>query len=153
MSDELENAIVDNVRNRGMGYISLHCALWAIGKDKYLNLLGIKPIIHGPIQIVHYHRFNQNHPITAGMKDFDIPLDENFGVELIDPKAVRLYEITGFSDKRHDIGGWCIEQGKGRVAGFTAGHTYFPYQDKNYLSMVSKAVHWTLRKEIPTDDK
>ncbi|MDP2983402.1 MAG: hypothetical protein Q8O92_08740, partial [Candidatus Latescibacter sp.] len=28
MSDELENTIIDNVTNRGMGFIALHCTIW-----------------------------------------------------------------------------------------------------------------------------
>jgi hypothetical protein len=43
MSDELEDAIVENVRNRGMGYMSVHCGIWAHERKKYLDLLGVKP--------------------------------------------------------------------------------------------------------------
>jgi len=149
MSDELEDAIVDNVRNRGMGFMSLHCTVWAMQKKKFTELLGVNAIIHGPLQPEHLHNFNQSHPITQGMKEFDLPLDENFGVELNNKNAVPLYEITGFLDKRHDIGGWCIEQGKGRVVGLLAGHTYFAYQDPNYLQLYWRSAHWAMRKEIP----
>ena len=149
MSDELEDAITDNVKNRGMSFMSLHCTIWAMAKKKFTEMLGIRAIIHGPLQIVHLNNFNQNHPITRGMKDFDLPLDENFGVELINKNAIPLYETTGFSDKRHDVGGWCLDQWKGRVAGFLGGHTYFAYQDPNYLKMLWNGVHWILKKEIP----
>ena len=149
MSDELEEAIVDNVRNRGMGFMSLHCTVWAMARKKFTELLGVKATIHGPLQSVHVHNFNQNHPITQGMKDFDLALDENFGAELIDKNAMPLYETTGFLDKRHDIGGWCVEQGKGRVVGLLAGHTYFAYQDPNYLPLYSRGAHWAMKKEIP----
>ncbi len=149
MSDELEDAIVDNVKNRGMGFMSLHCTIWAMRRKKFTEMLGIRATIHGPLQIVHLHNFNQNHPITKGIPNFDLPLDENFGVELINKNAVPLYETTGFSDKRHDVGGWCLDQWKGRVAGFLGGHTYFAYQDKKYLEMLWRGAHWILKKEAP----
>lgn len=151
MTDELEDAIVDNVKNRGMGFVSLHCTLWAMARKKFTEMLGIRAIIHGPLQLVHVHNFNQNHPITTGMEPFDIPIDENFGVELVNRNAVPLYETFGYSDKRRDIGGWCLEQGRGRVAGFAAGHTYFAYQDPNYLKMIRRGVYWVMKRDIPSD--
>jgi type 1 glutamine amidotransferase len=151
MSDALEDAIVDNVRNRGMGYMSLHCGIWNMSRKKYMDLLGVNAIIHGPLQMVHLHNFNQNHPISKGMPDFDIAEDENFGAELINKDAIPLYEITGFQDKRHDYGGWCIEQGKGRVVGLLAGHTYFAFEDSNYLKLYRRAAYWALKKEVPQD--
>jgi len=149
MSEELENAIVENVLDRGMGFMSLHCTIWARGRKKFTEMLGVKPIIHGPIQPLHLHNFNQDHPITRGMKNFDLALDENFGAEIVHKNVAPLYESTGFVDKRHDYGGWCVEQGKGRVVGFLAGHTYFAYQDPNYLSLYWRGAHWAMKKEIP----
>ena len=149
MSDELADAIVDNVKNRGMGFMSLHCTIWSWRKPKFMELLGVNPIIHGPLQIVCLHNFNQKHPITRGMKNFDIPLDENFGAEIIDEKVTPLYETTGYTDKRHDYGGWCLDQGKGRVVGFLAGHTYFAYQDPNYLPLLWRGAHWAMKRKIP----
>ncbi|MFC1650001.1 ThuA domain-containing protein [Candidatus Latescibacterota bacterium] len=149
MSDELEASIVDNVKNRGMGYMSLHCSIAAMEKRDYMDLIGVNMIIHGPLQSLRVHNFNQDHPITKGMTDFDIALDENFGAELINKNAVKLYESTGYMDKRHDVGGWCLEQGKGRVVGLLAGHTYFAYEDPNYLQLYWRGAHWALKRDIP----
>ncbi len=149
MSDELEEAIVDNVKNRGMGFMALHCTIWTPDKPKFIDLLGIKPIMHGPVQTVHLHDFNQDHPITAGIKDYDLPLDENFGVQLINPGAVVLYESTGTQDKRHDIAGWCLQQGKGRIVGLAAGHTYTAWRDKTYRQLYWRGAHWAMHRDIP----
>src|SRR3989339_795267 len=35
MSEELENAIVDNVVNRGMGFMGLHCTIWTPDSKKF----------------------------------------------------------------------------------------------------------------------
>jgi len=149
MSDELENAIVDNVMNRGMGFMSLHCTIWTPDKKKFTEMMGIKGRMHGPIQKVRLHNFNQVHPITKGFKDFDLSLDENFGVELTDQNAMALYETTGDSDKRHDIAGWCVEQGKGRVVGLAIGHTHEPWLNADCRELHWRAAHWAMKKEIP----
>ncbi len=149
MSDELEEAIVDNVKNRGMGLMALHCTIWTPEKPRFIELLGIKPIMHGPVQTVFMHNFNPNHPISQGIEDFTLPLDENFGVELINKNAVLLYESTGAEDKRHDIAGWCIEQGKGRIVGLAAGHTYTAWRDKTYQQLYWRGAHWAMKRQIP----
>ena len=150
MSDELENAIVDNVVNRGMGFMGLHCTIWTPDRKRFNEMLGIKGKMHGPVQKVRLHNFNQNHPITKGYADFDLGSDENFGVELVNPKAVALYESTGETDKRRDLAGWCLEQGKGRVVGLAAGHTYEPWLfSPRYRELHWRAAHWAMGKEIP----
>jgi len=151
MSVELENIIVDNVTRRGMGFLSIHCGIWAITQAKYLDMLGVKPIIHGPLQTVRCQHFNQAHPITRGMKTFDIALDENFGVEITDPRTIPLYETFGHADKRQDYGGWCTEKNKGRVVGLLAGHTYFAFRNPNYLKLFRRSMYWALRRDIPAD--
>ena len=146
------STIVDNVKNRGMGFMSLHCTIWNPDETKFLEMMGIKPMMHGPVQTVHMHDFNQNHPISKGIEDFDLPLDENFGVELIDPAAVPLYESTGHDDKRHDIAGWCIEQGEGRVVGLAAGHTYTSWRHPLYRKLYARGAYWAMKKDIPADE-
>jgi len=150
MSDELEAAIIDNVTNRGMGFMALHCTIWTPDKKKFTDMMGIKPMMHGPVQTVHLHNFNQKHPISQGIGDFDLPLDENFGVELINPNAVPLYESTGLQDKRHDIAGWCLEQGKGRIVGLAAGHTYTSWRDPTYQKLYWRGAHWAMKRDIPS---
>jgi type 1 glutamine amidotransferase len=150
LSDELEAAIIDNVVNRGMGFMSNHCTIAAWGRPKFFEMLGVIGIIHGCEQLVHLHDFNQDHPITKGITDFDIPWDENFGAQIINDDVVILYEATGNTDKRHDVAGWCLEQGNGRVVGLTAGHTFYAYRDPTYLEMYRRAAYWAMKRDIPS---
>ncbi len=149
MSDELEDAIVDNVINRGMGFMALHCTCWTPDRQKFNDMMGIKGIMHGPVQTVFMHNFNREHPISRGIDDFPLPLDENFGVELTNPNAVKLYETTGAQDKRHDIAGWCLENGNGRIVGLGAGHTYTAWRHKTYQQLYWSGAHWAMKKDIP----
>ncbi len=113
-------------------------------------MMGIEGIMHGPVQDVKLHNFNQDHPITRGITDYTMPLDENFGVKLVSPKAVKLFESTGQQDNRHDIAGWANESGKGRVVGLVAGHTYTAWNDATYMELRWRGAHWALGREIPT---
>ena len=149
LSEDLADAIIDGVKNRGMGFLSIHCMVAsAFERQKLIDFLGVNGVIHGPLQPVRVHNFNQRHPITEGMKDFDLGLDENFGAEIIRDDVTPLFETTGHWDKRHDYAGWCLAQGKGRVAGLTAGHTYFAYRDPNYLKLFWRSIQWVLKREI-----
>lgn len=151
MSDELQNSIVDNVLNRGMGFMALHCTCWSPDYDKFNDMMGIKGIMHGPVQNVFLHNFNQDHPISQGIDDFFMPLDENFGVELTNPDAIKLFESTGADDKRHDIAGWCLENGNGRIVGLVAGHTYTSWRHETYRKMYRRGAHWALKLDVPKD--
>ena len=145
------DVIMDNVVNRGMGFMALHCTIAHYSNTKFTDFMGVRTMMHGPTQTVHMHNFNQNHPISQGIKDFDLMLDENFGVELKDPRAVPIYESTGLDDKRHDIAGWCIEQGNGRIVGLAAGHTYTSWRHADYYKMYVRGAYWAMKKDIPAD--
>ncbi len=149
MSAELEEAIVDNVKNRGMGFMSLHCTCWSPDYNKLNEMMGIKGIMHGAVQTVFFYNINQNHPITKGIKEFHLDLDENFGVELVNPKAVKLFNTFGAQDKRQDIAGWTMESGKGRVVGLVAGHTYTSWRSNTYRELYWRGAHWAMNREIP----
>ena len=149
MTKELEEAVIDNIKNRGMGLMSLHCTVANDQNKKFIEFMGIRWMMHGPVQTVRMHNFNQNHPISKGIEEFDLPLDENFGVELINKNAVPLYESTGHIDHRHDIAGWCIEQGKGRIVGLPAGHTYTSWRHPIYQKLYLRGAYWAMKKEIP----
>jgi len=149
MTAEMEEMIVDNVKNRGMGFMALHCTCWTPDSPKFNEMMGIKGIMHGPVQPVFLYNFNQDHPVTAGMDTINLNLDENFGVELVSPRAVQLFNSFGAQDKRKDIAGWCNECGKGRVVGLVAGHTTDAWRDKDYRALYWRGAHWALKRDIP----
>lgn len=149
MSQELEEAIVDNVVDRGMGFMALHCTCWSPELIKFNEMMGIEGIMHGPVQDVSMYNFNPDHPISADVADFVMPLDENFGVVLKHPDAVPLYETLGAQDKRHDIAGWALENGNGRVVGLVAGHSHTAWRNKTYQTLHWRGAHWALKRDIP----
>ena len=149
LTEEQEDAIIDNVVNRGMGFLALHATCLFASKKNFRKIMGIDPIMHGPIQTVHMQKFNQNHPITKGIGDFDVEHDENFGVKIVSDKAISLFESTGRDDGRTDIAGWCIEAGKGRIAGLLAGHSHTAWRHPIYRQLHWRAAFWAMKREIP----
>ncbi|MFC1538242.1 ThuA domain-containing protein [Candidatus Latescibacterota bacterium] len=154
MSEEHEAAIVDNVVNRGMGIIATHCSVVQNDRQKYMALLGIKEYIpHTPVQPAHIHMLNLNHPITKGIEEFDLDDDEIFdSVPLEGVKTTHLFNTSGEEVKIDARGGWCREEGKGRIVALLPGHIPEPYQKVPYRKIMWRAAHWVLKRDIPSDD-
>ncbi len=148
-SDEMVSAVVENVTKRGMGWMPVHNAIW-FGRVELEELSGTRPVLHQEIQPLILREFNQEHPITRGMDDFFVNIDEQFGVELLYPgDTTVLFRTTAVHDKNDAIGGWCIERGKGRVVGLLPGHEHWCYRMREYQEIFWRAAHWALNREIP----
>lgn len=169
MTDELADAIVENVTARGMGFISLHAAVTCAGKPQLRKLMGVNARAHGPFQNVRIHDLNPDHPITTdirqwkqidgkGLWDRELTaglvtsytlLDENFGALPEDNAVTVLMRSTGEQDKREDIAGWCVERGNGRVVGLCAGHSSDQFIDPSNRQIQFRAAHWAMKRDIP----
>lgn len=154
-TDENVKAIIDNVRNRGMGFLPLHCTLFCGIKD-ITELMGIEPIMHRQIQPLWMYGFNRDHPITKGIGKFFISLDEQFAVVIKSRYTTSLFQTQAMHDKRTAVGGWCLESGKGRIVGLLPGHTHWPYRTPQYKDIIWRSAHWAMRKDVtplPNPDK
>ncbi len=147
-NDSNVNAIIDNVRKRGMGFMALHCTC-ACGNTDILDLMGIEPIMHKQIQPVLVRKINQAHPITKGIGDFFINLDEQFGAIVKSSATSTLFETKALHDKLEAVGGWCLESGKGRVVGLLPGHLRWPYRVPDYREILWRSAHWAMNRDIP----
>jgi len=146
-TEENVAAIIDNVRNRGMGFMPLHCTLFCGVKD-ITEFMDIEPIMHMEIQPIWVYNCNQQHSITKGINNFFVNLDEQFAVVIKSRSTVSLFHTQAMHDKRTAVGGWCLEQGKGRIVGLLPGHTQWPYQTTQYKDILWRAAHWAMRKEV-----
>ena len=109
-TDRNVQAIIDNVRNRGMGLMALHNTIMSQHQGM-TAFLEIDPFPHKEIQPLLIRDLNQDHPITSGIGNFFINLDEQFNVNLNAPDAVKLFGTTAVHDKGEATGGWCVERG------------------------------------------
>ncbi len=147
-NDTMAPAMIDNVQNRGMGWLVIHNTIWN-GRDDLENFIGVDAMLHQEIQPVIYKNFNQNHPITKGIKPFCVNLDEQFGVMIKNPaETTILFRCLAVHDKRDVVSGWCLQRGKGRVCGLLPGHEMWTYRVPAYREIFWRAVFWTMRRKI-----
>ena len=147
-TEENVKAIIDNVRNRGMGFMALHCTIACRNRD-ITDFLDIEPIMHNEIQPVWVGELNSRHPITNGIGKFFINLDEQFAVIIKSRSTTTLFETTAIHDKRDAVGGWCLESGRGRIVGLLPGHTRWPYRVPEYQDILWRSAHWAMKRDIP----
>ena len=147
-TDENVKAIIDNVQNRGMGFMALHCTLYCRNRE-ITDLMGVEPVMHKQVQPVWARDFNQDHPISNGFESFFVNLDEQFAVVIKSKYTTTLFETTAMHDKRNAIGGWCLENGKGRIVGLLPGHTSDPYLVREYREILWRSAHWATKQDIP----
>ena len=149
MTEERENAILENVQ-RGMGLLAIHCSVWNEDSKKFMKLLGVeKPYMHTPVQPAYLHKLNRNHPITRGVEPCKILEDEIFMADLIPGESEVLFNLKGDEVKTDRAGGWCREEGKGRVVALLPGHNPHPYHMKSYKEIMWRSAHWAMKKNIP----
>ena len=142
-------AIFDNVKNRGMGWMAVHCTIFS-GRKEIEDFIGIEPILHQEIQPVIVRELNQNHPITKGINTFFFNLDEQFDSQIKDPSTTtQLFRTLAVHDKRNALGGWCLERGNGRVVGLLPGHYQWTYRVPEYQEIFWRAAHWAMKRDIP----
>ena len=147
-TDEQVAAIVENVTKRGMGFMALHCTV-ACNNDKILGMLDVVYQKHHQIQPLWVRDLNQNHPITRGIRPFYINLDEQFGGLLKSESTTLLFETTAIDDKREMIGGWCREEGSGRIVTLLPGHLKWAYMMPEYQDILWRSAYWAMKRDIP----
>ena len=149
MTDAQERAIVASVRDRGMGLLSLHSTIWHPDRRAYLDLQGVaKPVMHTAVEPAYAYALDREHPITKGIEPFELGQDEVFDAELKPGKSEILFKTAGAESRRHAVGGWCREAGKGRVVTLLPGHTQFPYRHESYQRIMWRAAHWALGRDV-----
>ncbi len=148
MTDEQEEAIVSGVRDRGMGWLACHCSFWN-QRPRIKDLLGCEPILHQEIQPLYFQDFNENHPITRGIPNFTVNLDEQFDAIMTNSNNTVLFRTTALHDKRVATSGWCREYGNGRFVSLLPGHTQWAWKHPVYQEIVWRAGFWAMKKDIP----
>jgi type 1 glutamine amidotransferase len=148
-TDEHIEAIFDNVKNRGMGWMAIHCTLFS-GRVEIEDFIGVEPLLHQEVQPCIVRDLNQDHPITRGIDPFFFNLDEQFDCQIKDPDTTTLlFKNLAVHDKRVATSGWCLERGNGRVVGLLPGHYQWTYRIPQYQDIFWRAAHWAMKRDIP----
>lgn len=142
------SAIIDNVRNRGMGLLALHNTIRS-GNRLFTDFLDVKDVKKHDVEPLWVRRLNQNHPITKGIGKFLLSHDEQYAVIIKSVSAVTLFETTAIHEKRQAISGWALERGSGRIVGLLPGSTIHAYHAPEYQTIIWRAAHWAMNRSIP----
>lgn len=147
-NDKNVNAIIDNVRGRGMGLLALHNSI-AANNSKFVDFLDVAPIPQHEFEPLWVTRINKKHPITRDSGKFLIGQDEQYLVIIKSPSTSTLFETTAVHEKRQGVSGWALESGNGRVVGLLPGSIIHAYQAPEYRNIVWRAAHWAMKRDIP----
>jgi type 1 glutamine amidotransferase len=169
MTSEQEDAIVENVTERGMGIIPFHCSIANTRNKKVLNLMGVRDMImHGPMAYARFYDMNQDHPITKGVEPFE-EIDEIFGMVMLDDDYTPLFRgrqdydiVRKMAGEKHEgfygvkgaipidrMAGWTREVGNGRVVFLNCMSCHDVFWKKSIKEIMWRSAHWAMHKDIP----
>jgi hypothetical protein len=144
MTAAQEQAVVTNVRDRGMGLVVLHGGIDHPERRAYLDLLGLRAPAAGVLpERAYTFAPDSSHPITLGAGSFDMEREEISAIALADD-AVVLFKTAGVESRRCAPGGWCRMAGSGRVAVLLPGHDPAVYGNETYTGILRRAAQWAM---------
>jgi hypothetical protein len=153
ISDEQQKAFVA-LLNRGIGVVSLHHNLDA-HKDwpEFRKIIGGKYLptqqeiggkTYGPSHYAEGQEINvivadREHPITAGIDDFQIH-DETYDNYYLSPDVRVLLKTD--NPKNNPSLAWVTRYGKSRVFYFQLGHDASAWHNPNYPRILDNGIRW-----------
>ena len=145
---EVKDEIVDAVQQRvlaGMGLVVLHSGHHSkIFKRLMGTTCNLKWRVAEPPDREILWVTKPHHPITAGIDDhFVLPEEEMYGEYFDVPEPMETVLISSFTGGEVFRSGMTWTRGAGKIFYFRPGHeTFRSLYDKNYLQVVTNAVHW-----------
>ncbi len=139
----------------GKGLVVLHHAIatypaWPeywniIGARYYLAATNINGVAKPRSAFKHdvdfkVHVADTRHPVTRGVKDFDIH-DETYKWFDVAKECHPL--LTTDEPESNKVIGWAKTYERARVVCIQLGHDHFAYENPNYQQLVRQAIRWT----------
>ncbi len=130
--------------NNGGGFLALHnCQAIYPPDGLYYKLLGGNFIKHPKPYNFTVRIEDRNHPVTAGVEDFEIYDEQHFINYQLDREHQLLRTIA--PDNSEAVGGWWREVGKGRLVYMSPGHTPEALNHPMMQRLMRNAMNWCLR--------
>ena len=141
--------------NRGIGLLALHHTLGGHQEwPEYAKIIGgkywLQPrTVDGQTvpgseyyhdEDIEVHIADADHPITRGLKDFQIH-DETYKNYDTDP-AARVLLTTEHPKSDRELA-WAKQYGNSRVVYLELGHDHLAYENPNYRTLVARSIRWT----------
>ncbi len=161
--------VVQKLMDQGVGFVNLHYAVEypKSQSDHILNWLGgyyETGFSTNPHWKADFKSMPE-HPVTRGVKPFDIQDEWYFNIRFAPelkgvtpilkatpPDNVRRTPDAKKYPGRSEIVAWTFERGNGgRSFGFTGGHFHRNWGDENFRRLVTNAILWTAKVEVPKE--
>jgi type 1 glutamine amidotransferase len=135
---------LERLKETGQGLVVLHHALLAYEEwPVWRELSGINPTLrsyhHG--QVVKVHVLNTEHPITAGLADFEL-VDETYVMD--EPDAGN--EILLATDHPQSVKAlaWTRRFGRSKVFSLALGHDDEAWSNPHFGEVLHRGIAWTV---------
>ena len=154
ITPEQEKVFADCIRE-GKPLVVLHHSICAFDEwPEYWKIVGGK-YFHKPTTVngkeyaactfIHDIHFKvavtgKKHPVTKGVKDFDI-FDETYKGYYVAPDVVSLLTTTEPSSS--PVIGWAHTYGKARVVTLQSGHDTPTFQNENFRKLLKQSIEWS----------
>jgi len=149
-----------NFLKAGKGLLILHHAIAAYPQwPEYEKILGgryylqTRTVVNGVVKPrskaregahIPVHIADPDHPVTRGLKDFEIRDETYFGYDVA-PDSHLLLTTTNTNNTPSLA--WCRTYAGARVVYLQLGHDHFAYENPNYRKFVAQAIRWVARRD------
>ena len=145
---EQVDALLAAVRD-GAGFVGLHAATATfLGYPDYLRMVGGRFRRHDPIKRFTIHFVDTDHPITAGLEDYDHE-DELYELtaDVVDRQNdVPLKDVRVLAEAEGHPMVYVKDFGAGRVVYLASGHDRRSLGQPTYATLFTRAVAWAARR-------
>lgn len=127
---------------KGVGLVILHHAIYGYRPwPEFMNLVGVTTWLTGTKDDVamRIRVADPKHPITAGLKDFDI-VDETYAGSQLAPGMRVLLETDEPLNMRHVA--WVHRYNRSPVCYLQLGHGEQAYQNRSFIEVLGRAIRW-----------
>ncbi len=145
LTPEQENGMCDFVQNGG-GFVGIHSASDSFkNADRYWEMVGGRFAGHGAGRYT-VHIYDKEHPITKGLKDFEIQ-DETYRHNFHKNAQMRSLIRMSRGDERQSMG-WVSHYGEGRMFYTGLGHGREAFSNPSFQRIVVRAMYWAAGREV-----
>jgi type 1 glutamine amidotransferase len=145
LSAEQEKGMCDFVENGG-GYVGIHSASDSFKKaDRYWEMVGGRFAGHGGGKYM-VHIYDTEHPITKGLKDFEIQ-DETYSHNYHRNAQMRSLIRMNRGKERQSMG-WVSHYGKGRMFYTGLGHGRAAWSNPHFQRFVIRGMYWAAGRQV-----
>jgi len=144
MTPEEQEAVAARIAG-GLGLVAIHtCSVVAETPEfhaRWLSLIGCR-FVHHPPHAKFTVRIDKDHPVTQGLRDFEIE-DELYITEPVGDPMIVLASAS-FEGKKHPMVS-IRESGRTRVCCLANGHDARALGNPSFQKLLANAVRWAAR--------